>query len=262
MSFVGTFSYVQSTGTTTEANDKNTYYVLSTAIESMRAHEELTGKVKPIAWEGVLLRPINDIVMCAKLGFDGTDSIVHITKLGFDGEALPMSIARNTLLWYGDMVVAPLLFVLSLDDAFDGDGLNVQPSQVRCIAAPVRIEGVTPSTESPAFVVLDLHAANGVQYLPCSEASIQYAAASAKASFQAFWTENAVLSDSCVTLKDATAMVEALAHGVELMKRIPDTHEGKGHSHSCPLHRLSLGPLTFNNACAAVLQAMMQMSRT
>lgn len=196
----------------------------------MRAQDQPTAQVLPIAWDGAQLSPIDGVVFGAKLGFNGTEDIVLITKLGFDCETLPMSVARNTLLWYGDMVVAPLLFVLLREEVAEGEVICIQPSQVRCLAAPLRIGGASPPEESPAFASLELAEATAMEYLPCSELSLQFAASSAKERFKAMWSENAVIDGTCVSLKDTTVIVESLRYGVELMKRAPDTCEGEGQS--------------------------------
>lgn len=142
--------------------------------------------------------------------------MVNISKLGFNIVEDSMQIVRTTLLWYGDVLVVPMLFWIAKSALCEKvEFLDAKKTQT--LAAVVERGGML---QVPAqYVLLYIGSADATEDLLSAKPSIQHAVTELKIAFSKEWGEaHSITEDRTgVIVHNPSFIQRAISNGKEVL---------------------------------------------
>lgn len=165
------------------------------------------------------LTPMLNMRMPTNITLPGVKQPISVTKFGLQSN--DAQIDRNTLLHFGDVVVAPHLFFFYGAQEKNEEIWALDPEKVLVFGSAV---SGGPSDvedgESPAYLLVKLADAQAEQPLCGASNRVQYTTEAAKRQFRNTWALMAkTQEDQQVAFVDMTVILKAFKKGEELQKR-------------------------------------------
>lgn len=163
-----------------------------------------TGDQMTLTWVGRKVTAIDNMSVLSNLVLPGLSSEIRVTKLGVECPGL--QITRSSLLQYGKVSVAPLLFLLTNGVLAGSSTLEFEAQHVRCFGVVIQDD----ATATPLMVITSLADAEAQENLLTAAPSTQFQASTAKKTFSLLWNKLATKLDDRVHFSDTSVFTNAV----------------------------------------------------
>lgn len=187
-----------------------------------------------LTWDDQLVKPIGNMIMPMQLGDNG---VVHVTKFGVEREN-GFQLGRQSLMCYGDMVVVPHVFLLSLPvvttKLVEGEEVGFY-SASKCDLLATVVSTKSDTQLSGQMALVPMTGSVKAMNLLSSEAKLQHEAASATQIFRKMWQQKIIRSEveKSVTFTDIELFKQMQECGSRIM-RLAKEKEVTGERWSLP----------------------------